>query len=230
LPIAGTACARLDPLALLQGPATIVDDKLIARAGVEARPAVAAPCPAPEPKPVPLPPLKQDPLLPDTFTLHVPVRVTSAVLAEEWSKRVEGALSVGGESLRVGALTVRIAREGIVLDLSLSGTTCGVLSLLAIPAWDDKRRLLVLSSLTLRVSGTQLQPIADALRAKLELPLPLDGESMTKVITDLKPVVPGEGPDLDLAVTDRKCERVVWTSKGVEAHFELKGSAKISLK
>jgi len=230
LPVAGTSCARLNPIAILQGPAKIEDDKLIARGCIDAMPSVDTPCPEPQPKPVALPNVTQDLAIPESLVLHVPVRLSIAQLSEEWSKRVEGPLTVGEESLRIGALTVRVAREGIVIDAAVSGTTCGVLSLLAVPSWDEKRRLLVLSSLTPRTTGPHLQAIADALRAKLEMPLPLDSESMAKVIGDLKPVLPGEGPALDLVMGDRKCERVVWTKHGVEARFELKGSVKISLK
>ncbi len=230
LPIAGTACGTLNPERPLQGPAKIEDDKLIARFGLDAHPSIDAPCPEPRPKPVPLPELKQEPALGDAFVLHVPVRLSIAMLREEWSRLVEGALAVGDESLKIGALTLRASKDGLVLDASISGTTCGVLSMIATPAWDAKKKKLVVSSLRVRTQGTQLQAIADALRPKLELSLPLDDEQIAKTIVDLKPVVPGEGPDLDLAVSERKSEGVVVSEQGVEARFELKGSAKITMK
>jgi hypothetical protein len=239
LPIGSDACAFAAPSKALQGPASIVDDQLVARGAIIASPTVEEPCPAPPP-PKPPPDLVQDPSLGDSFTMRVPVRMSNGSVAAVWKKQLAvGGFTVGSTALHVADVSVRGAREGVVVDLALTGDVCGTVSLLGAPVWDAEKRMVTLATLAPRAGEAKrlesagarvdLGAFAAAVGAKIHLELPIDEDYIARSLVELEPLVPSKGPALAVELTRHRCEAVVWTSSGVEARFVFEGKASITV-
>ena len=238
MPLRQGACVALHPTTLVQGRSRIEGEKLVVRLGVVASPSVSMPCAVADAD-SPLPPLRFDPALPDTFSLHVPVALTADALTSEWRGRLLGkTVSAGDDALRVTSVSVAIANGNVALDVGVGGSACGIVSFDVAPSWDAQRQLVTFAATPIAGELERLRGVARkadavalgrAIAEKLDMTLPASDASLGTALDGLKVPLAQGGPELAVAVTEHAPEAIAVTNDAIEARFVLRGKARIDL-
>ena len=239
IPLGKGSCIRLQPRSLVQGPAKIVKDQLLARFAVVADPIVDAPC-TDSPAKVALPKLGHDDTLAEGFSVHLAERISTARVEDEWKTRLSGVtLAAGPSSARVTNVAVHPAQKGLSIDAKIAGPTCGVVLFDATPIWNEKDHEVVLSPLT-EIAGERdriflpapilaVGALADSLRSKLVFSPPVDDVSLGQSLEDAKNLVTEKDREISLVIEKGGNEGVFTTPAGIELRFLVEGHAELRI-
>jgi hypothetical protein len=241
--LGASTCLRIAPERLAQARPSLANGTLSARLAVMGRLRVEQPCePNAAVTPSPLPPLDVADALPDDVALQVPIRIDWTEVSAELTRSL-GAKDAATSELSVARATARGAshdgRAVLAIDLTLEGSTCGEVRVLAEPEWDAKASRLRLA----RVRLAPGQPRRSALlanagveklvaeRAAIALPVdvsttPTALESLVERLTAERP----QGVDVDVEVEPATISRVVIEPAGLVPIASFRGKALIRVR
>ena len=226
--LGASTCLRIAPERIAQGKPGLENGTLASRLGVVGALRVDQPCDlkAADP-PTPLPPLGVDDALADDVALEVPVRLDWSEVSAELSR------SLGKQA------TAAPAGSEIALALTLDGATCGQVTLLAKPEWDDTRARLRLASVRIAPGQPKrAELLAEAgierlvaERAAIALPIDVSGaptalEGLVERLAKDRP----DGMEVAVDIQPAKLDRVLVATDGLVPVASFRGSARVRVR
>jgi hypothetical protein len=235
-------CLRITPQRLAQARPALENGTLSTRLAVTGRLRIEQPCDPSTTMATPLPPLAIVEALPGELALEIPISIGWTDVGAELTRSL-ASKERARSALRVSEATVRpTAFEGralLALDLTVEGTTCGQVRMLAEPSWSAESSRLRL--INVRIAPGQPKRGALLARAGIEqlvaeqaaiaLPVDLSGtpsaiQALVERLTRERP----DGVDVHAGLEPARIERVAIGSEGLVPIASFRGKASIRVR
>ena len=232
---------RIVPEQVVEGPPRLDRSVITIPLGVRGKLRIESRETEPEPAAA-LPRPAFDPTLEPGVSLVVPVEVDYESIAANLTRSVTDLHSnIPARKPRIVSLRVGSHGDDLLIVASISGRTCGDVSLLARPGFDATSSRLRLSNVrpapgeTARAHSVDpnlsLQTFVDELTVNASIPLPLDPFGLPRgVERAVAMLASDQGPEVRVNVPDTEVRDVRVTATGVATFVHVRGSAEVVLR